>query len=59
MPSLQYYCGYCVWFKTDFGNLQNEQAKGCKCPPGFKGDGIHSCEGIIIVWDVMLQPSEY
>ncbi|KAI3666815.1 hypothetical protein L6452_41852 [Arctium lappa] len=20
--------------------------KGCKCPPGFKGDGVHSCEDI-------------
>ncbi|KAM3272335.1 hypothetical protein ACQJBY_042469 [Aegilops geniculata] len=24
----------------------NEQAKGRKCPQGFKGDGVHGCKGI-------------
>lgn len=23
-------------------NVQND---GCKCPDGFKGDGVHKCEG--------------
>ncbi|KAM0822766.1 hypothetical protein ACQ4PT_052143 [Festuca glaucescens] len=37
------------WKETRNGKsvsaCSNEVAKGCKCPPGFKGDGIHSCEG--------------
>jgi hypothetical protein len=24
----------------------NEESKGCKCPPGFRGDGVNSCEDI-------------
>ncbi|KAM0834463.1 hypothetical protein ACQ4PT_063607 [Festuca glaucescens] len=38
------------WKETRNGKsvsaCSNEVAKGCKCPPGFKGDGIHSCEDI-------------
>ncbi|KAF7845230.1 vacuolar-sorting receptor 1-like [Senna tora] len=24
----------------------DDHTKGCKCPPGFKGDGVHSCEDV-------------
>ncbi|KAL1329514.1 hypothetical protein HN51_046633 [Arachis hypogaea] len=24
----------------------DDHTKGCKCPPGFRGDGVHSCEDI-------------
>ena len=33
--------------KSKCGILQNEVSEGCKCPAGFKGDGVKSCEGII------------
>ncbi|XP_073066473.1 vacuolar-sorting receptor 1-like isoform X1 [Primulina eburnea] len=26
--------------------LQDDHTKGCKCPPGFRGDGVSSCEDI-------------
>lgn len=26
--------------------LQDDRTKGCKCPPGFRGDGVNSCEGL-------------
>ena len=25
--------------------IKDEYTVGCKCPPGFKGDGINNCEG--------------
>jgi hypothetical protein len=38
------------WKETKNGKTvsacSNEESKGCKCPPGFKGDGIKSCEDI-------------
>ncbi|VAH26425.1 unnamed protein product [Triticum turgidum subsp. durum] len=38
------------WKETRNGKsvsaCSNEQAKGCKCPQGFKGDGIHGCEDV-------------
>ncbi|KAK7277077.1 hypothetical protein RIF29_18227 [Crotalaria pallida] len=24
----------------------DDHTKGCKCPPGFRGDGVHSCEDV-------------
>ncbi|GJT27691.1 vacuolar-sorting receptor 1-like protein [Tanacetum coccineum] len=24
----------------------DDHTKGCKCPPGFKGDGVNSCEDV-------------
>ena len=41
--------------KSKCGILQNEESEGCKCPAGFKGDGVKSCEGIIQKLD-FLQP---
>ena len=38
------------WKETRNGKTisacSNEVSEGCKCPPGFKGDGIKSCEDI-------------
>lgn len=34
--------------KLSFESCFSEQDDGgvkCKCPPGFKGDGVNSCEG--------------
>lgn len=28
--------------------FQDDHTKGCKCPPGFKGDGVNLCEGKMI-----------
>lgn len=28
-------------------SCQDDHTKGCKCPPGFKGDGVNLCEGIV------------
>ncbi|TVU47150.1 hypothetical protein EJB05_06737 [Eragrostis curvula] len=37
------------WKETQKGKTisacLNEESEGCKCPAGFKGDGIKSCEG--------------
>jgi hypothetical protein len=27
--------------------IEQDDSKGCECPPGFKGDGVHTCEGIV------------
>lgn len=27
--------------------MQDDHTKGCKCPPGFRGDGVNSCQGIL------------
>ena len=27
--------------------MQDGHTKGCKCPPGFRGDGANSCEGTL------------
>jgi hypothetical protein len=39
------------WQETRDGKTisacSNEVSEGCKCPAGFKGDGVKSCEGII------------
>lgn len=32
------------WSYSPIG-IQNDSTKGCKCPPGFKGDGANNCEG--------------
>jgi hypothetical protein len=32
------------WFSDGF---QEDHSQGCKCPPGFKGDGVNSCEGTL------------
>ncbi|GAB4833128.1 Vacuolar-sorting receptor 1 [Ancistrocladus abbreviatus] len=29
-----------------FSACIDEHTKGCKCPPGFKGDGVHTCEDV-------------
>jgi len=29
--------------------MQDDYRKGCTCPPGFRGDGVKSCEGINLV----------
>ncbi|KAF9595774.1 hypothetical protein IFM89_003516 [Coptis chinensis] len=38
------------WKKTQDGRTYSacvdDNSKGCKCPPGFKGDGIESCEDV-------------
>ncbi|KAI5012081.1 hypothetical protein ZWY2020_024215 [Hordeum vulgare] len=38
------------WKETRNGKsvsaCSNEQTKGCKCPQGFKGDGVHGCEDV-------------
>ncbi|XP_059668144.1 vacuolar-sorting receptor 1-like [Cornus florida] len=38
------------WRKTQDGRTYSacidDHSKGCKCPPGFKGDGVNSCEDI-------------
>jgi hypothetical protein len=43
--------------KTKFGILQNEESEGCKCPAGFKGDGVKRCEGdtgnSFIIWSYL------
>ena len=28
-------------------DVQDDNTKGCKCPSGFKGDGVNHCEGIV------------
>ncbi|GFY82438.1 vacuolar sorting receptor homolog 1 [Actinidia rufa] len=37
------------WKKTQDGRAYSacidDHSKGCKCPPGFKGDGVNTCEG--------------
>ena len=44
--------------KLNFGNLQNEQAKGCKCPQGFKGDGIMAqCYLRVGLWGIIMVSS--
>jgi len=32
--------------------MQDDYKKGCTCPPGFRGDGVQSCEGInlVVLW---------
>lgn len=41
--------GVC-WKKTQEGRTYSacidNHTKGCKCPPGFEGDGVHTCEDI-------------
>ncbi|KAJ6803544.1 vacuolar-sorting receptor 1-like [Iris pallida] len=38
------------WKETKDGNTYSacvdDHSKGCKCPPGFKGDGVNSCEDV-------------
>uniref|UniRef100_A0A175YJC0 EGF-like calcium-binding domain-containing protein n=1 Tax=Daucus carota subsp. sativus TaxID=79200 RepID=A0A175YJC0_DAUCS len=38
------------WRKTQNGRTYSacidDHTKGCKCPPGFKGDGVNNCEDI-------------
>ncbi|KAI8028834.1 Vacuolar-sorting receptor 1 [Camellia lanceoleosa] len=38
------------WKKTQEGRTYSacidNHTKGCKCPPGFEGDGVHTCEDI-------------
>ncbi|XP_066395522.1 vacuolar-sorting receptor 1-like [Miscanthus floridulus] len=38
------------WNETRNGKTvsacSNQEAKGCKCPSGFKGDGVNSCEDV-------------
>ncbi|KAM7467900.1 hypothetical protein LguiB_015462 [Lonicera macranthoides] len=38
------------WRKTRDGRSYSacidDQIKGCKCPPGFKGDGVNTCEDV-------------
>ncbi|CAH8334488.1 unnamed protein product [Eruca vesicaria subsp. sativa] len=38
------------WKHTQMGGTysacRDDHSKGCKCPPGFKGDGLKNCEGI-------------
>ncbi|KAL8102048.1 hypothetical protein AgCh_026800 [Apium graveolens] len=38
------------WKKTQNGRTYSacidDHTKGCKCPPGFKGDGVNNCEDI-------------
>ncbi|GMH26386.1 hypothetical protein Nepgr_028229 [Nepenthes gracilis] len=29
-----------------FSACTDEHTKGCKCPPGFRGDGVHICEDV-------------
>ncbi|KAH0461270.1 hypothetical protein IEQ34_008845 [Dendrobium chrysotoxum] len=29
-----------------FSACSDNEANGCKCPPGFKGDGVHACEDV-------------
>jgi hypothetical protein len=40
-------CGSCSHFFFFFLNLceQDNGEVKCQCPPGFKGDGVKSCEG--------------
>ncbi|XP_058209335.1 vacuolar-sorting receptor 1-like isoform X3 [Rhododendron vialii] len=38
------------WTKTQEGRTYSacidDHSKGCKCPPGFRGDGVNTCEDI-------------
>ncbi|KAJ6922651.1 vacuolar-sorting receptor 1-like isoform X1 [Populus alba x Populus x berolinensis] len=38
------------WKKTQDGTMFSacveDRSQGCKCPPGFKGDGVNSCEDV-------------
>ncbi|KAG6640325.1 vacuolar-sorting receptor 1-like [Carya illinoinensis] len=37
------------WKKTQEGRTYSacvDDSKGCKCPPGFKGDGVNTCEDV-------------
>ncbi|XP_059462279.1 vacuolar-sorting receptor 1-like isoform X1 [Corylus avellana] len=37
------------WKKTQDGRTYSacvDDSKSCKCPPGFKGDGVHTCEDV-------------
>ncbi|KAI9074291.1 hypothetical protein K1719_043118 [Acacia pycnantha] len=38
------------WKETRGGRMYSacvdDHTKGCKCPPGFKGDGLHTCEDV-------------
>lgn len=27
--------------------IEQDDSKDCKCPPGFKGDGVNTCDGIV------------
>ncbi|KAJ6407658.1 hypothetical protein OIU84_011030 [Salix udensis] len=31
---------------TTFSACAEDRSQGCKCPPGFKGDGVNSCEDV-------------
>ncbi|KAF9680111.1 hypothetical protein SADUNF_Sadunf06G0086200 [Salix dunnii] len=31
---------------TTFSACVEDRSQGCKCPPGFKGDGVNSCEDV-------------
>ncbi|KAJ6381556.1 hypothetical protein OIU77_030272 [Salix suchowensis] len=31
---------------TTFSACAEDRLQGCKCPPGFKGDGVNSCEDV-------------
>uniref|UniRef100_A0A6M2EHG8 EGF-like calcium-binding domain-containing protein n=1 Tax=Populus davidiana TaxID=266767 RepID=A0A6M2EHG8_9ROSI len=31
---------------TTFSACVEDHSQGCKCPPGFKGDGVNSCEDV-------------
>lgn len=28
--------------------MQIGEPEGCKCPEGFKGDGVNTCEGMVL-----------
>ncbi|KAK7382880.1 hypothetical protein VNO80_02022 [Phaseolus coccineus] len=32
--------------RTTFSACIDDHTKGCKCPPGFKGDGVNSCKDV-------------
>lgn len=40
--------------KLNSENLQHEESEGCKCPQGFKGDGVKSCEGTLSLFRNLL-----
>ena len=46
--------------KLNSENLQHEESEGCKCPQGFKGDGVKSCEGTLSLFrNLILQDLEH
>jgi len=45
--SFSFYFNADIYFLISYMIMQDGHTKGCKCPPGFRGDGANSCEGTL------------